>query len=77
MGLQRTEERLLTALGKRGMAVRVEQRRFWSRKYERIMTKRIVLERDPTDGKWRRTLETYRLPEVVRYLASLYRGADG
>ena len=72
MGMQKTAQRLQTALAARGRDVSITQRTFYSRAYGRVLTKYVVRERDPVTHKSPRLLETYRLQEVVQLLAELY-----
>ena len=73
MGLKQTADRLVMALNRSGQTVRLEEKTFYSRKYERLITKRIVTRKNADTGKWERVLETYKLPEVVRVLAEMFR----
>ena len=73
MGLKKTADRLIIALNMSGHSVRMEQKTFFSRKYERMMTKYIVSHQQDS-GKWERVLETYKLSEVVKLLAGMYTG---
>lgn len=71
-GLNKTAEKLLTALCHSGADVTLDRRVFFSRKYHRVMTKYIVKERDAETGRRTRLLETYKLGEVVKLLAKRY-----
>lgn len=70
--LSDTAGKLLLALGRAGVDVTLEQKRFWSRKYEKMMTRYTVRRRDAVTQKRETLLETYKLSEVVMLLASLW-----
>ena len=70
--LNDTANRLLLALGRAGADVSLEQKRFWSRSYGKMMTKYTVRTRDKATQRRERLLETYKLADVVVLLAELY-----
>ena len=67
-----TANKLLLALCMEGRMVSMDQRRFWSRNYEKMMTKYTVKEADPESGRKTKLLETYKLSAVVELLAAMY-----
>lgn len=77
MGLRKTADNLLIALNRSGQSVRMEQKTFFSRKYERIMTKYTVKRTNPATGKKEKLLQTYKLAEVVQLLAELFKEKTG
>ena len=72
-GMNKIVNRLQMALQMRGRPVTIDRRTFYSRNYQRMLTKYTVKRRDPDTGKILDRLETYKLSAVVQYLAELYR----
>ena len=75
--LSKTAELLQQALCLRGQPVTIDRRTFYSRVYQRMLTKYTVKLRNPNTGKITDRLETYRLSEVVGYLAERYMETEG
>lgn len=71
-GLNKTAEKLLTALCRGGANLTLDRKVFFSRRYGRVLTKYILRERDAMTGRRTRLLETYKLGEVVKLLAERY-----
>ena len=71
--LSETAGKLLMALNRSGIPVSLEQKRFWSRKYEKMMTKYTVKRADKATGKKEKLLESYSMSEVVKLLAALWK----
>lgn len=69
---QKIAHKLQEALCRKGRQVSIEQRRFWSIRYERVMTKYIVREREPETGRNPKVFETYVITELVIFLAKMY-----
>ena len=68
---RQTALKLLTAICIKGDRLTLEEKRFYSIKYSRIMTKYIVRRQSP--GQPRGTLiETYNAAELVKQLAAIY-----
>lgn len=74
--LNRTAELLQHALCLRGCPVTLDRRTFYSRVYQRMLTKYTVKLRDPANGKIVDRCESYKLSDVVRYLAERYRETE-
>lgn len=71
MSMTSTARKLEYALNLRGEHVLLEERRFFSTKYSKIMTSYKIVRCEP--GKRRETLlETWKLRDAVLYLAELY-----
>lgn len=64
--------KLQEALCRKGRPVSIEQRRFWSIRYERVMTKYIVRAREAETGRNPKVFETYAITDLVIFLAELY-----
>lgn len=69
---QKTAHKLQEALCRKGRPVNIEQRRFWSIRYERVMTKYIVRAKEPETGRNPKVFETYVITELVIFLAKMY-----
>ncbi len=65
--------KLLLALNAAGAEISLEKKTFWSRPYQRVLTKYTVKEKDPESGRHEKLLATYKLSEVVLLLAERYR----
>ena len=70
--LTKTAGLLQQALCMRGCPVTIDRRTFYSRVYLRMLTKYTVKLRDPDTGKIVDRCETYKLSDVVSYLAERY-----
>lgn len=70
--MNQTAAILRQALCIAGRPVTIDRRTFYSRVYQRMLTKYTVKLRDPDTGKITERLETYKLSEVIRYLAERY-----
>lgn len=69
--LRQKAMKLLTAICRKGDNLVLEEKKFYSIKYSRIMTKYIVRRQSP--GQPRETLiETYNAVELVKQLAAIY-----
>ncbi len=71
--------RLQTALCKRGIFIKINQVQTYSDKSERMVTKYMLIRTEKVNGKSKNTtiLETYKLAEVVKLLASMYGDGGG
>ena len=68
------KNKLLTALYMEGAPVVLNEKKFFSTKYQKVMTKYKVKVTDPTSGKSETILNSYSLRDVVLCLAEQYRG---
>lgn len=64
--------KLLLALNRSGDNLSIEEKRFYSRPYERIMTKYILVRKLPSAPK-ERLIETYKATELLKLLVRLWR----
>ena len=64
--------KLLLALNRSGDNLSIEEKRFYSRPYERIMTKYILVRKLPGAPK-ERLIETYKATELLKLLVGLWR----
>lgn len=64
--------KLQEALCRKGRPVSIEQRRFWSIRYKRLMTKYIVRAREAETGRNPKVFETYVITDLVIFLAKMY-----
>ena len=72
MNMKRLMYKLQTALCAKGTLVKINQRQSWSEHTQRMITKYIIKE----DGHRDSLFESYRIHEVVRFLADLLNGGD-
>ena len=70
--LSTTARKLILALNMDGQRVSLEQKCFFSRSYDKMMTKYTVKRTDPATGRREKLLEAYSLAKVVTLLAELY-----
>ena len=68
-------QKLQQALCISGQNVTMEEKRFYSIRYGKMMTKYIVKRQQPGLGK-ETLVETYSIVEVVKKLASIYSGTE-
>ena len=71
--LNALKNKLLTALYMENAPVVLNEKKFYSIKYKKVLTKYKVRVTDPETHKSETTLSTYSLAEVVQHLAALYR----
>ena len=64
--------KLLLALNRNGDELAIEEKRFYSRPYERMMTKYILIRKEPGRRK-ERLIETYKATELLKLLVKLWR----
>ena len=72
-GMNTIASRLQIALCRSGCPVTIDRRTLYSRNYGRMLTKYTVKRRHPETGKILDKLESYKLSDVIQYLAELYR----
>ena len=78
MNIRQTAYKLQKALLMQGRKIKINQMQAYSPKAEKMITKYVVIESKEVKGriKNKNLLETYSMVDVVKLLASLYRG-DG
>lgn len=78
MNIRTTAYKLQKALLMQGRKIKINQMQAYSPKAEKMITKYVVIENKEVKGKIKNKtlLETYSIVDVVKLLASLYRG-DG
>ena len=78
MNIRQTAYKLQKALLMKGRKIKINQMQAYSSKAEKMITKYVVIESKEMNGRVKNTtlLETYSMVDVVKLLASLYRG-DG
>ena len=64
--------KLLLALNRNGDNLSIEEKRFYSRPYQRIMTKYILIRKLPGAPK-ERLIETYKATELLLLMVKLWR----
>ena len=78
MNLYATARKLQRALIQQGRMIKINQSQIWFEETERMGTKYTVLERQTVKGKKKDTvlIESFRLEEIVKFLADLYKGGE-
>lgn len=78
MNLYATARKLQRALLQRGRTIKINQSQIWFDETERMATKYTVLERQMVNGKKKDSvlIESFRLEEIVKFLADLYKGGE-
>ena len=78
MNLYALARKLQRALIQKGRTIKINQSQIWLEETEKMATKYIVLERQTVNGKKKDTvlIESFRLEEIVKFLADLYKGGE-
>ena len=76
--LKSIANKLLKALTMNGRYITINQNQFYSEKLEKMCTKYVLKEKVEIDGKMKdmTLLETFRLVDVVNFLADLLNGGE-
>lgn len=76
MNLRQTMYKLQTALRKKGIYIKIDQKQYYSEKTGRMVTKYVLHEKQEHGGKTKNVtvLETCQQAEVVKFLAEIYGG---
>ena len=78
MRLKTLAYKLQKALTLKGRYITINQVQFYSERLEKMSTKYVLKEKTETDGKQKNTvlLETFRLIDVVNYLAEILKEGE-
>lgn len=76
--LKSIANKLQTALAMNGRYITINQNQFYSDKLEKMCTKYVLKEKMEIDGKMKdmTLLETFRMVDVVNFLADLLNGGE-
>ena len=79
MNLRGMTKKLQTALCNRGEYYKINQKQTYSPKTNRMITKYVLIHSKQVGDKTKNTtvLETYKIQELVKKLAEIYRGGSG
>ena len=79
MNLRGMAKKLQTALCNRGEYYKINQKQTYSPKTNRMITKYVLIHSERIEDRTKNTtvLETYKMQELVKRLAEIYRGGSG